>query len=368
VAAEATQAAQDFAGAAHAVWGQPTANADVIVSPLPFNCPDGLPACIRVDVFRGMPDRANTAHTNVLPTYILPLVNRDTQGVRATATAQVAAGNNVRCIKPWIVADKWTDGSNTGINTSGWDQMDTFNPAQDTYAPHGFSAETDVGYELMLKGAGNDWSAGWSLEIDLGGGNGSSVYGQEIVGCPSWVPSVGLYDGQACNEKNTDLNYEKGCLNVKTGVSQGPTRDNTNDLIALDMGASWSTALNKVVGGCQVTFTCSNPNDPLLPPGQSPRVVPLALFDPAAYWTNCQTNNCNGNNGMARVVNLLGFFIEGMCSDVYPNQATRPPWCGTNSDAQKMVVGRLMKYPGQGVGGSGSAGPWSFIKIVRLIR
>ena len=73
-------------------------------------------------------------------------------------------------------------------------------------------------------------------------------------------------------------------------------------------------------------------------------------------------------NGVAKVENLLGFFIEGMCDDVYPNAATRPPYCGTNAEAQKSVVGRLMAYPGQFKSAAGSAGPSTFLKVVRLIR
>jgi hypothetical protein len=90
----------------------------------------------------------------------------------------------------------------------------------------------------------------------------------------------------------------------------------------------------------------------------------MALFDPQAYVSGGYT----GNNGMAHVVNLLGFFIEGMCSDVYPNAATRPQWCGTPSEADKIVTGRLMPYPGQSRAGSGSAGPATFVKVLRLIR
>jgi hypothetical protein len=65
------------------------------------------------------------------------------------------------------------------------------------------------------------------------------------------------------------------------------------------------------------------------------------------------------------VTNLLGFFVEGMCSDVF---ATPPAWCGTGSDPSKTVVGRLVGYPGQSTSASGSAGPETFLKVVRLIR
>ena len=69
-----------------------------------------------------------------------------------------------------------------------------------------------------------------------------------------------------------------------------------------------------------------------------------------------------------RSMNLLGFFVEGMCNEVYPNAATRPVYCGTPAEANKSVVGRLMNYPGQASGYSGSAGPATFLKITRLVR
>jgi hypothetical protein len=346
----------------NSVWGEATADADIIVPPLPFACPDGILSCVRVDVFRGLPDRDGGAHGNTIPTYMMGIVGLGTQGVRATATAQIAAGNALSCIKPWIVADKWIDTSGTGSNTSGWDQSDTYEVGVDQYATPGFSAVTDVGLQLMLKGDGHDYSAGWDLEIDLNGGNGGNVYRDEISGCPDWVPDIGLYDPSLPCNSRTDTNYEKGCINVKTGVKQGPTDQGVTNLIGLDSSASWDTTNNRVVGGCTTAGTCRQVNP--IGINLSPRVVPMALFDPQAYVSGGYT----GNNGMAHVVNLLGFFIEGMCSDVYPNQATRPAWCGTPSEANKIVTGRLMPYPGQAKSGSGSAGPATFVKVVRLIR
>ena len=108
----ATQAAQQFAGAQNAIWGAATSNAHIDVSPLPFACPasaGGGNSCIRVDVMRGVPGRTGAPHGNTLPTFFGGVVGINNQGVRATATAQVAAGNAVRCIKPIVVADRWAD-------------------------------------------------------------------------------------------------------------------------------------------------------------------------------------------------------------------------------------------------------------------
>ena len=67
---------------------------------------------------------------------------------------------------------------------------------------------------------------------------------------------------------------------------------------------------------------------------------------------------------MVQVVNLLGYFVEGMCDDVLDGPA--PSWCGKHPG--QTVVGRLVDYPGQDSGGTGSAGPHSFVKVVQLIR
>lgn len=353
---EAAAVATVFASK-NAVWGQETAAADILVSPLPYNCPDGVPSCIRVDVSRGLFNpHDGSAHSNTIPTLMVRMLGTTTQGVRATATAQVAAGNAVTCIKPWVVADRWTDNSGGGSNTSGWDQMDSFEFGTDTYTGAGFTP-ADIGMQLMLKGDGKDWSSGWTLEIDLNGGNGGNVYRDEIAGCPNHVPKVGLWQSPTPCNSTGDTDPVKGCINVKTGVKQGPTVMGVGDLVGLDQNATWSGT--GVTGGCTSAGNCQTVNPLGIP--ISPRIVPVALFDPNAY----AAGGFTGGNGMARVVNLLGFFIEGMCSDVY---STPPPWCGTGSDPSKTVVGRLMAYPGQSNAASGSAGPATFLKFVRLIR
>jgi len=295
------------------------------------------------------------------------------------AKAQVAAGNAVNCIKPWVVSDKWTDnstGASGGLTSGVWDQMDTFDPAVDTYTPgtgptsSGFKATgtpNDYGIELVLKaGVVGGWSSGWTMEIDFPGHPGSADYGAEIEGCPSWVPEVGLYDPNdpsfVCNVRANE-NPPKGCVGVKTGMSAGPTKSGVADLIALDSTATWNPTTKRVEGGCMVTGTCLNADGQAV--GLSARIVPLAIFNPAAYVAGDALYGYNGTNGVAQVQNLLGFFVEGMCDDVY---ATIPPYCGTPAEAKKMVVGRLMNYPGQHKGGSGPAGPATFLKFTWLVK
>jgi hypothetical protein len=132
-----------------------TAEADIVVPTLPLTCPDGTPSCVRVDVLRGVPDRNGAAHSDTIPTLMMRMFGISNQGVRATATSQVAGANHVSCIKPFAVADRWIDNSNTESNKSGWDQDDEFNLSVDTYtSTSGFNAAlgSDFGLQLTLKG------------------------------------------------------------------------------------------------------------------------------------------------------------------------------------------------------------------------
>ena len=91
----ATQAAN-----ANLVWGQPG------VAVPSWACPTGWTGkCSRVDVFRNA-ENVSPA----LPVIFGPVLGMTSQGVKATATAIVAAGGTVKCLKPWIVADRWPAG------------------------------------------------------------------------------------------------------------------------------------------------------------------------------------------------------------------------------------------------------------------
>ncbi len=100
----------------------------------------------------------------------------------------------------------------------------------------------------------------------------------------------------------------------------------------------------------------------------SPRIVPIAMFNTAAYVVMDAAGACSGGNCVAQVVNIIGFFVEGMCDVVYPDRATRPAYCGTNAEAGKAVVGRLINYPGQATAVAGAPGPASFIQVTMLVR
>ena len=70
---------------------------------MPAEAP-GLPdTCIKVDVYR------NQARNNPLPMFFGNLLGIGSQGVRATATAQIVTGNRTDCLKPWAILDRWDE-------------------------------------------------------------------------------------------------------------------------------------------------------------------------------------------------------------------------------------------------------------------
>ena len=388
--AAAVSAAQKFANE-NTVWLENTSSTNVLVQ-TGLTCPPGSgggTGCVRVDVIRGGADRNNTVHTNYLPTFFANLFGMTTQAINATATSQVSSGNAVTCIKPWIVADKWTD-TTPDIDPApyagdSFDREDTFIPGTDTYSStSGFNPTQHSGYQMPLK-AGNvgEWSAGWAMEIDFGQ-TGSAAMEENIRSCPTWVPTVGIWNptgyasnhpGDDCNGQNDPDEPAMGCLSVKPGMSVGPTEHGVDDLVSLDT-AHWTKPgdadyvndpdtteddLGYVISACQAAHNCEDWDGN--PQSISPRIVPIAVFDTTAF----AAQTCSGTGCVARVVNLGGFFIEGMCTDIYPVQASRPAWCGTASEAGKVVIGRFMKYPGQwsGMGGTTTS---TFAKAVRLVR
>ena len=316
--------------AQNAVWGQaPTAaTVDVSFPPCPANVSPPTDGCVRVDVWR------NQARGNPLPTYFAQLIGVTSQGVRATATAQVAVGNAVNCLKPWAVADKWTEErTSAGIADPGpWDPSDTFDrfdkfgvqlptpPALDSYTPgvDGFrplnpdgSFSSDYGLEITLKlGNPNDsaqLSSGWFMPLALGG-TGGDVYRENIADCAPGTFTLGE------------------TITVEPGNMIGPTKQGVDDLVAMDPGAHWD-ALNKAVVGSAFSI--------------SPRVVPVPLFDVQEFMSRAA-----GGRTYVTFVNIMGFFVEGM----------------NGNDVQ----GRMVPIPGDLVTTGGNQ--QSFIRVIRLVR
>ena len=352
-------------------------DADVTFPPCPPGAP-GLPdTCVKVDVFRNQRPGGNP-----LPTFFSRLVNITEQGVRATATAQIITGDTTDCLKPWAVIDRW-DEYNTATNgaeaeypgpdpdflpTSTFDRYSTGQgsaPPQenDLYVRPipgpsgspgtGFRLPEDEGRRFAIKTDTNTnatVSAGWFRAIRLprlDGQNGGNVYRSNITSCGG-LPSSYAAPDTVCptNIGNDDMAYwaERGCYATEPGNMVGPSRQGIEALVARDGGASW--------GGTGIVGSAFSPAT------SSPRVVPIGVIDIDDFLSQ----DPSGANGVLRLVNIYGFFIEGM-GDVDPVTGAM-----TLSAGGHAVIGRIMTIPSMASGSSSLPNSASFLRSIILVR
>lgn len=351
---------------ANQVWGQAPSVTDPDVT-FPV-CPPGIPGpqdkCVKVNVFR------NQARANALPTFFAKLAGVVSQGTVATATAQVVNGDTTSCLRPWAVVDRWQEFGPEGpapLPSSTFDKYSTGqgnSPPQenDVYIPPsqaggtGYTLPADLGRQFAIKtGAtgGNEISSGWFRTLDLPRADttqlGNNTVQNNILTC-NGLPASFADPGTVCpasipnNWEDTAYWAARGCYRVQTGATVGSTRNSIEDLIALDSSARWS---NGTITGSQFD-----------PSATSPRVVPIGVMDIDWYLSNDPT----GNNGVLRMVNIFGFFIEGM-GDVDRNTGAI-----TLAPNGQSVIGRIMTLPGTAGGNSTLPGNSSFLQTVRLVR
>jgi len=375
----------DFAGAKtkarnvalqNGVWGsQPDVQlADITFPPCPPGAP-GLPdTCVKVDVFRNQRPGGNP-----LPMFFGNLVGVTNQGVRATATAQIAAGDTVDCLKPWAVVDRWDEFAPGGaepdypnpdpdfLPTSTYDKYsdgkgnnppqenDYYKPASKTDPGTGFSLPQDEGLRYAVKvgdGGSTTVSSGWFRAIRLprldGCVSGANCYSNNITSC-NGLPSSYADPATVCPADIgiADEAYwaAKGCYRVETGNMVGPTAQGIGDLIARDPSASYDAVNKKIVGS---TYS---------PATKSPRVVPIGVMNIDQYLAQ----GAGGSNPVVRLENIYGFFIEGM-GDVDKN--TGAITCCSNGG--KSVIGRIMTIPATGASKLNSSS--SFLRTIILVR
>lgn len=383
-------------GAANSYDGGTGGNVDVAVSGTAAG-ETSLPpcgtkkGCVRVDVFRNEPDRNGILRGAALPTFFGRLLGLTQQGVRATATAQTANGNSIRCLLPFAVIDRWADDyddkvdttyfKNDGITgppnstdgTAGWTQNDEFQPTNgDLYiGPYngntnhtGWRLDTDFGRQLIIKaGSLSDkiYSSGWALQVDLPNSTGSNDYNWNIENCNP----QGIGIAQA-SDTCPDVDWEHGCLSIKTGMAQGPTSqgiatDNTTGAISVvnqDPNAHWDPNYVGVApAGSGLTGAVVDSSGKL--DMSTPRIRPIAVIDIENY----MSQGCSGTTCIGKVANIIGFFVEGMCKDVTLDNGNVCP------NPTKDVVGRIVTLPGSFAKGTGTTDDSAaFIKVIRLVR
>ncbi len=379
--ATAKLSAETFTGQS-AIWGQanvPGGSGNIVVAASGTAAgEENIPpcgtnrGCVRVDVFRNEPDRNGTVRGAALPTFFSNIVGINSQGVRATATAETAAGNNIRCLLPFAVIDRWADNYDDKVvttyfpndgqtGTNGWTANDEYQQANgDVYVgPYGnnpshtgWTIAGDYGRQLILKdGSPGTYSAGWANEVDLPDSTGSKDYKWNIENCNE--TPIGI---ASAADPCPAVNWENGCVSIKTGVSQGPTSqgigDLTKGLVAQDPAAVWNPSATSPVPNKTGAVTGGGGM-------ASPRVRPIVIID----INNYINRGCSGTTCIAKVANIIGFFVEGMCKDVTLDSGMA---C---DDPNKDVVGRIVTLPGSFAAGTGTVDESAaFVKVVRLVR
>lgn len=280
--------------------------------------------CVRVNVFR---DGSNSS--TALPTYFANLFGVTSQGVLATATAQVMPANSSGCMRPWFIVDRYTDANNNGVYDAG-----------DSYATPGYRVPQDIGT---------------SVQFHLNGG--PSAYGQLDVG------SGGNAIRDAIRNCVTGMTFAIGqTAATKPGNTLGPEKQGIDDLMAWDPdynastrpnGVRWDATAKEVVGGCAASGNCACPSSSATCPyggTQSPRIVQAALCAPTQP-------TCSGSvpgNSSITIVNILSFFITGY-----------------TQDSGNLVIHAVLIASAGDQNPSGGAGPGpsgAFVTITRLVR
>jgi Flp pilus assembly protein TadG len=299
-----------------------------------LNDPAGNLDRVKVDVYR------TGARSNPLPTLVGQLFGVTTVDVIATATAEAAPADSATCVLPFTIPDKWTENSDGAGKADGpWAPDSTYDlwyakgsnqnggvalPNPDHYTPPGqtgytgFDPVADYGTEMVLKSNNqNKISPSIYNPFDIDLAVGANNYENNIANCNSTVINLNQW------------------LLPETGNMSGPTKQGVDALIAEDPDAVWDPTCG--TKGCVMRDGVKVLN--------SRRIGLIPLYNPDIYANGQQSGK---SQPQLQVVNLLGFFVEGV-----------------NSSGD--VTGRI--YPVVALksgGGSGPAG--TFAKVIRLVQ
>jgi len=335
---------------------------------------------------------------DALPTFFATLFGRSSQGVQATATAQMVTSNASDCMKPWAVMDKWEEhvkctnwsGNNCAswaANPDPWTIDDTFDkyvmtgqggldtsipsptPGPDVYVPpteddpgtgfqpflpDGITPGPDYGRVLQLKlgGGGSQLSPGWfqPLDLDCTGdpdcptNSGANKYGWNIDHCVGKIYGIG-----------DTIPVQNGNITGQTGQSVYGS-NNPNDALGLyerDPGARWNDTTKTIENSCAPGICADGKYYT-----QSPRIAPVPLANIDTYLAS----NPQGSGGAVTITNIFGFFI---ISQAQAQALGFDTGHGTTAD---VVYGVMVTIPGLTRGTTTVPSPSSFLRQVILVR
>lgn len=297
----------------------------------PFNAVTSQFDTVEVKVYR------TGARTNPVNTLMGRLFGTSVADVSAVARAAAYPANEVSCVLPWTIPDKWIE-KGCGGASCAFDPSETFNiyetqgnhdnagaplPVPDVYIPPGqpnptgYNAEADRGMAIVLKpGNQNNVTPSMYNAWDIGAITGAANYSEQIANCSSGF----LKNGES--------------MPVETGNMVGPTKQGTQALIDLDPNAVWDGSCNKG-RGCVRNSAFK----------VSPRIRAIPLYDPVTYAEDQHSGKSWPN---LKTVNFLGFFIESV-------------------DGGGQVTGRVVPLLGKYSAGTPSA-TGGFAKAIMLVK
>jgi hypothetical protein len=280
-----------------------------------FNCPSGVSGrCVRVEVYRD-----GTNGSTALPTLFGPLLGITSQGARATATALVGNGNATDCLRPVAFADDWDD--NRDDPPSGEEFVAYAEPGPGTRLPNFDSyaapSATYAGRTTISADLGE--RVIWELD-------------RPTISAPFAPITHGLVVALTLPGPGTFRQKLETCSGTMVQLGQtlpveippvGDTEAAFTALMAQDPDVEWNGSDLRIDDSCAPT--CA----PI-----SPRLIPIALFDPDRFQLGRATNDwtqanvgCPTNNPCITVTNIVGFFVHGIYAGYGPH-------------------GHYLKYPG----------------------
>ncbi len=295
--------------------------------------PTGLNNRVRVRVYR------DAAHSNPLPTLMGGFFGVSQVDVRATATAEASPAGSVRCVKPFMIPDKWQERRPAiapfDPQTSQFDMYDNkgnpLSPA-DYYSPAGnsdytgYNASTDKGTLLILRaGTGNNIEPtmyfSWSMPGNSGE-IGGDWYRDNIGGCnPFKIPIPGA-------------GRPPFLMTQEPGDMTGPTIQGVQALYDQDPGAYWED-----LPGCNCVKGSAFGGH------MSPRIFPIPVYDPIYY----AEGKANGRNADFKLANIIGIFLD-----------RRP--------SGNQIYGRITPILGEADDTAGPAPAGTFATAIRLVQ
>jgi hypothetical protein len=277
------------------------------------SCPAGVTgSCTRVDVFR------DADHGNPIDTLFGPILGISSQGVRATATAIVGSGNATDCLRPIAFADDWDDNRDdppSGVEFRRYAEPGPGTPvvnADEYTAPSATQAgrttiSVDLGERII-----------WDLDLATTATT-TPITRDMVVGLTLPGPATFFEKMENCSGALVQLGQT---LPVEIPPA-GDTQTAFTNMINADPGALWNAADIRIDDSCAPQ--CAS---------VSPRLIPVALYDPDRFQLGRATNNwtqagvgCPTNSPCVTVRNIVGFFVHGAFSGYGPH-------------------GHFLKYPG----------------------